>query len=280
MANYLLNRAWAVPPAVLRGATKAVLTNFCDRADASGAGIYPSNSTVALEIGSHRATVSAAIAELQRKGFIRFVRYRSKGIVEWSINTAALKWERRTVVASQPVAKDDTYRLGRHPSVAKDDTHLSPEATQTSREPSVEALSAVADAPGSEIIKKVLDELADAHAAAARGAVLMINRKRDVPLVRNLLRHFTPERIVDLFVELLTLPTGVDEWVDKGDRGLPVLMHRASFLDRRVTERAIRTAEAVRAAERRKQEIADDENRPRTPPPDLRAMVRDARRAS
>ena len=39
----------------------------------------------------------------------------------------------------------------------------------------------------------------------------------------------------------------------------------------------LRTAEGVR---RRQQEIAEIENQPRTPMPDLRAMMRDARKAS
>lgn len=70
------------------------------------------------------------------------------------------------------------------------------------------------------------------------GAVYHLHRKRDVPLVKALLKDYDAARLARL-AEVLLLTD--DPWVAQTDRGIGILSVRASWLDLR-----LRRAEARR----------------------------------
>lgn len=73
---------------------KPVLVNLCDRAQADGRGVFMSRQTLANETCLHLVTAHKAIQRLLTAGFIKRVGTRPKGIVEYAIVVAALRWER------------------------------------------------------------------------------------------------------------------------------------------------------------------------------------------
>jgi len=246
MANDLLDRAWAVPASEVDGTEKLVLANLCDRANKAGDNLFMSVTAVAKETALHRLTAQRALTKLESKGFIKRIGVRSRGVIHYAINIAALRWERRR--PDGPVAQSNTCSAALQAPVAQSNSDLLRSATQTPSKPLVEPFSP-GDAGASErepLVDDVLANLAIAYSKCHNGATLAINRKRHGSNVRHLLKSFDGDRIVLLFRELQKLPSGIDSWIDGSDRGIEVLTRKASFIDARVRQRdALRHASAL-----------------------------------
>lgn len=77
------------------------------------------------------------------------------------------------------------------------------------------------------------------------GARYLVRRPKDPVLVKQLLTNYTPERLADLARELLTTN---EEWIAGTDRGIGILLVKASWLDGVLCERAARHPEQAKPA--------------------------------
>lgn len=92
--------------------------------------------------------------------------------------------------------------------------------------------------------KQFLEWFALAYSKHRNGAKFKA-KSGDGALVRGLLAMWSEERLQLLATLMLVLAPDVDEWIEKSDRGIGVLNHRATFLDQLLSK-----AEAARAGRR------------------------------
>lgn len=100
-----------------------------------------------------------------------------------------------------------------------------------------------APAPAGSDAQRVLDGFVSLYRTHRNGSTYLVVRKRDIPIARRLLEAFTPERILELATELLTLAPGQDPYIDQTQRrGFDMLSNRATWLDDRLRQRVAQQA--------------------------------------
>lgn len=90
-------------------------------------------------------------------------------------------------------------------------------------------------------VRAFLGVFQDLYRQHRHGAHYLVRRPKDPMLVKLLLQEFPPERLQQMAEELLTT---ADEWIGRTDRGVGILVVKASWLDGVLCERAARRVKA------------------------------------
>lgn len=89
------------------------------------------------------------------------------------------------------------------------------------------------DSPANKAVAAFIKRFCELYRENRHGAKYLVQRKRDVPLVKALLRTYSPERLVLMAHALLVAK---DAWIDETDRGIGILSVKASWLESRLAE--------------------------------------------
>jgi len=150
--------------------------------------------------------------------------------------------ERRTRTSPEPPENPSNFDI---PAQLRSNSRKSPDVrskrTELKRTEPIRSEDLGADAPAEDMdpdlgagavtakdVGAFLKRFCELYSQHRHGARYLVKRHKDVPNVRLLLRTYEPRRLEKLVVVLLRTD---DEWIERTDRGIGILLVKASWLD-------------------------------------------------